>query len=104
MTGSWEGNSSATLASPSSAAESLARNVPSPPRFLISSLICGSPGLLRLNIALVTTHGQERESSSFSLPVPGALPPSRTKAEKKKNKISLEISQVFFVFWFFSPL
>lgn len=101
MTGGWEGASSATLVSPSSAAESLSGDIPPLLRFLISSLICFSPGSLRLNIMLATTRGQEQESSSFSLPVPGTPPSSRRKAVKKKNQPG-NFSSVFWVF--FPPL
>lgn len=55
-TGSWEGASWATLASPGSSVESLSGDIPSLQRFLIANLIYLSPGSLRLNITLATTH------------------------------------------------
>lgn len=55
-TGSWEGASWATLASPGSSVESLSGDIPSLQCFLIANLIYLSPGSLRLNITQATTH------------------------------------------------
>lgn len=55
-TGSWEGASSATLASPGSSVRSLSGDIPCLQRFLISNLIYLAPGSLRLNITLATTR------------------------------------------------
>jgi len=50
---------------------------------------------------LVTTRGQEQESSSFLL-VPGALPPSRMEAGgKKKSAWKFLKCFLFVLVWFF---
>lgn len=89
MTGSWEGTSLAMVASPGSSVRSLSGDIPSLRCFLISNLIYLSPGSLRLNITLATTH-------ELML-----LPGSRTvlsRTVKKKKKIILEISSGFMEF------
>lgn len=83
MTGSREGASLATLASPSSSVRSLSGDIPSLQCFLISNLIYLSPGSLRLNIILATTH-------ELIL-----LPGSRTVLSRTVQKIILEISSGF---------
>lgn len=78
MTGSWEGTSLAMVASPGSSVRSLSGDIPSLRCFLISNLIYLSPGSLRLNITLATTHEL--------MLLPGSRTVlSRTVKKKKKN-------------------
>lgn len=88
MAGSWGRANLAMLASPGSSVSSLSGDIPSLQGFLISNLIYLSPGSLRLNITLATTHEL--------ILLPGSRSVLSRTAQKKK--IILEISSGFMGF------